>query len=104
MTKKQELPELRPEALTYDNPSLVEAVKEWVSAAGDVDPEAMLRELNKTVIEQVLETEMDHHLGYRKHWPTIAARLKLVYHATSADEDAQILDELEQDWGHKYPA
>ena len=29
----------------------------------------MLRELNKTVIEQVFETEMNHHPGYMKHDP-----------------------------------
>jgi putative transposase len=67
MTKKLELPEVRPEALTEPNSELAVAVKEWVAEAGDVDVEAMLRELNKTVIEQVLETEMDHHLGYVKH-------------------------------------
>jgi putative transposase len=67
MTKKLNLPEVRPEALTNPNLELVGAVKEWISEAGDIDVEAMLRELNKTVIEQVLETEMDHHLGYVKH-------------------------------------
>ena len=56
MTKKLELPEVRPEALTEPNSELAVAVKEWVAEAGDVDVEAMLRELNKTVIEQVLET------------------------------------------------
>ena len=69
MTKELILPELRPEAFSDPNSGLVEAVKEWVCAAEDADPEAMLRELNKTVIEQVLETEMDHHLGYEKHDP-----------------------------------
>jgi putative transposase len=69
VTKKLELPEVRPEALTDSNLELAEAVKEWVAEAGDIDVEAMLRELNKTVIEQVLETEMDHHLGYLKHDP-----------------------------------
>jgi len=69
MTKKLELPEVRPEALTNPNSELVGAVKEWITEAGDMDVEAMLRELNKTVIEQVLETEMDHHLGYVKHDP-----------------------------------
>jgi putative transposase len=67
MTKKLNLPEVRPEALTNPNLELVGAVKEWISEAGDIDVESMLRELNKTVIEQVLETEMDHHLGYVKH-------------------------------------
>ena len=67
MTKKLELPEVRPEAWPDPNVSLVGAVKEWVSSARDADPEAMLRELNKTVIEQVLETELEHHLGYVKH-------------------------------------
>jgi putative transposase len=69
VTKKLELPEVRPEALTDSNLELAEAVKEWVAEAGDIDVEAMLRELNKTVIEQVLQTEMDHHLGYLKHDP-----------------------------------
>lgn len=67
MTKELELPELGPEALIDPRSDLVGAAKKWVSTAHDVDPEAMLRELNKTVLEQVLETEMDHHLGYVKH-------------------------------------
>ena len=67
MTKKLELSEVRPEACSDASPSLVEAVKQWVTSARDADPEEMLRELNKTVIEQVLEAEMDHHLGYVKH-------------------------------------
>jgi len=45
------------------------AVKYRIVEAGDADAEALLRELNKTVIEQVLETEIDHHLGYEKHDP-----------------------------------
>ena len=40
----------------------------------------------------------------RKQWPTIAARLKAIYHATSAEEAALLLDDLETDWGQKYPA
>ena len=40
----------------------------------------------------------------RKHWPAVAARLKAIYHATSAEEAAAILDELEADWGQRYPA
>ncbi len=40
----------------------------------------------------------------RKHWPAVAARLKQIYHATSAEEAAVLLDELEDDWGQKYPA
>jgi putative transposase len=67
MTKELVLPELRPEALSDPNAGLVEAVKEWLAAAGEADPEEMLRQLNKTVIEQALETELDHHLGYEKH-------------------------------------
>jgi len=68
MTKELRLPGDRPEALpdpTHDR--VVEAVKEWVDTAGGADPQDLLRELNKTVIEQVLETELDHHLGYPKH-------------------------------------
>ena len=68
MTKKLEFPERRPEALfEHSQDRLVEAVKEWVDHAGGVDPQDLLRELDKTVIEQVLETELDHHLGYPKH-------------------------------------
>lgn len=68
MTKELRLPGDRPEALpdpTHDR--VVEAVKEWVDEAGGTDPQDLLRDLNKTVIEQVLETELDHHLGYPKH-------------------------------------
>jgi transposase-like protein len=68
MTKELEFPERRPEALfEHSQDRLVEAVKEWVDHAGGVDPQDLLRELNKAVIEQVLETELDHHLGYPKH-------------------------------------
>ncbi len=38
-----------------------------MTAAGDADVEDMLREMNKTIIEAVLEAEMDDHLGYLKH-------------------------------------
>jgi len=60
MTKKLEFREVRPEAfvdVTRDR--LVDAVKVWVDEAGGADPQDLLQELNKTVIEQVLETEMD---------------------------------------------
>ena len=67
MTRELELSEFRPEACTDSRSDLVGAVKRWVTTAHDADPEAMLRELNKTVLEQVLEAEMDHHLGYVKH-------------------------------------
>ena len=67
MTKELELPELRPEALPDLNAGLAGVVKEWVGQAEDIDVEEMLRELNKTVIEQVLEAELDHELGYVKH-------------------------------------
>lgn len=67
MTNNLILPELRPEALPDPSSGLVEAVKEWVAAASGADPQQMLRELNKTVIEQVLEVELDHELGYVKH-------------------------------------
>jgi putative transposase len=63
------LSESVPEALSDPSFELIVAVKEWVAEAGDADAEALLRELNKTVIEQVLETEIDHHLGYEKHDP-----------------------------------
>lgn len=69
MTNNLILPELRPEALSDPSSGLVEAVKDWVIAAEGADPQEMLRGLNKTVIEQVLETELDHHLGYTKHDP-----------------------------------
>ena len=39
----------------------------------------------------------------RRHWPAVAGRLKAIYHATSAEEAAAILDELEADWGQRYP-
>jgi putative transposase len=71
MTKELKLLGDRPEALA--DPSrerLVEAVKEWVDKTTErTDPQDLLRELNKTVIEQVLEVELDHHLGYAKHDP-----------------------------------
>lgn len=69
MTNNLILPELRPEALPDPSIGLVEAVKQWVVGADGADPQQMLAELNKTVIEQVLETELDHHLGYPKHDP-----------------------------------
>ena len=40
----------------------------------------------------------------RKHWPPVAARLKAIYHAASAEEAAQLLDTLDDDWGSRYPA
>ena len=40
----------------------------------------------------------------RKHWPKIASRLKEIYHAASAEQAAQLLDGLEDDWGQQYPA
>jgi hypothetical protein len=52
MTKELRFPGDRPEALpdpTHDR--VVEAVKEWVEGAGGADPQDLLRELNKTVIE-----------------------------------------------------
>ncbi len=68
MTKELRLPGDRPEALADPtHVRVVEAVKEWVDEAGGAGPQDLLRELNKTVIEQVLETELDHHLGYPKH-------------------------------------
>ena len=69
MTKKQDIQRARPEAWPDSSSGLVAAVKEWVESSGTPDAEALLRELNKTVLEQVLETELDHHLGYAKHDP-----------------------------------
>ncbi len=40
----------------------------------------------------------------RKHWPQIAGRLKRVYNATSAEEAEWLLEELDDEWGQKYPA
>ena len=40
----------------------------------------------------------------RKHWPAVAARLKQIYHSTSPEEAAVLLDELDNDWGDRYPA
>lgn len=69
MTSNLNVSESVPEALSDPSSGLIAAVKEWVAEAGDADTEVLLRELNKTVIEQVLETELDHHLGYEKHDP-----------------------------------
>jgi putative transposase len=67
MTKKQDIRQARPEAWPDSSSGLVAAVKKWVEVNETTDAEALLRELNKTVLEQVLETELDHHLGYAKH-------------------------------------
>ncbi len=40
----------------------------------------------------------------RKHWPQIAGRLRRIYTATSVEEAEWLLEELDDDWGSKYPA
>ncbi len=64
MTSNLKLSEAGSETGRENTPGLHEAVKAWVCAAGDADTEVLLRELNKTVIEAVMEAETDHHLGY----------------------------------------
>lgn len=59
----------RPETVLDASGALEEAVKDWIAAAQATDPQEMLRELNKLVIEAFLEGEMDFHQGYLKHDP-----------------------------------
>ena len=70
MSSNSKLSESVPEALPDPSGELIAAVKDWVGDVSDGDTEALLRQLNKAVIEQVLETELDHHLGYEKHSAT----------------------------------
>jgi len=60
----------RPKPVVEVSTDLEAAVKRWTAAnlnGGGV--EDLLRGLNKTVIESMLEAELDHQLGYRKHSP-----------------------------------
>ena len=69
MTSNLKLPSPGAETVSENTPELAEAVKAWVAAVDGLDVEALLRELNKVVIEAHLEAEMDGHLGYEKHDP-----------------------------------
>jgi len=57
----------RPKSDIQLSSGLQSAVKQWAADNQGSGVEDLLRGLNKTVIESMLEAELDHHLDHEKH-------------------------------------
>jgi putative transposase len=53
--------------MAISNAVIDEMIKGYKSPEEITGPDGLLKQLTKAIVERMLETEMDHHLGYDKH-------------------------------------
>ena len=53
--------------MAISNAAIDEIIKGYKNPAEIIGPDGLLKQLTKAIVERMLESEMDHHLGYDKH-------------------------------------